>query len=73
MNTETKEPQRSPFCARLRTKKYYFLGRPAATEDELLDASCDAWCGKTMHRTGPDSELVDPEDCTARRGCFEAP
>ena len=63
----------TPFCARLRTKKYYFLEGPAKTEDELLDASCDAWCQKTQTRVGPDGERVDPEDCQADRDCFETP
>ena len=52
MSTST--PRVSPFCARLRTKKYYLSDNPALDEDELLDASCDSWCAKTMHRVGPD-------------------
>ena len=71
MSTST--PRVSPFCARLRTKKYYLSDNPALDEDELLDASCDAWCAKTMHRFGPDGERVDPADCQAERKCFERP
>ena len=62
---------KSPFCSKLRTKNFYFLDRPAMDEDELFDASHDCWCNKTMHRVGPDGEMVDPEDCQKARGCFE--
>jgi len=63
----------SPFCAKLRSKKYYFLEGPAKSEDELLDASNDCWCGVTQQRVGPDQEPVDPEDCVEGRDCFERP
>jgi len=72
MSTENESSTKSPFCARLRTKKYYFLAGPARTEDELLDASNDCWCKTTQQRVGPDGQLVDPEDCQAGRACFEA-
>jgi hypothetical protein len=61
----------SPFCARLRTKGYYFLDRPARTEEELLDGSGRCWCQHTQDSIGPDGELVDTEDCLAGRGCWE--
>ena len=67
------QPRVSPFCAKLRTKKYYLLEGPAYDEDELMDASCDAWCGKTQQRVGPDGKRVDTEDCRLGRDCFEKP
>ncbi len=60
-----------PYCASLRSKKYYFLEGPARTEDELLDASNDCWCKETQQRVGPDQEPVDPEDCRDGRACYK--
>ena len=67
-----KETRISPFCAHLRTKKYFFLTRPALTEDDILDGSGRSWCQHTMEALGPDGELVDPEDCRSQRRCFES-
>lgn len=67
------QPRESPFCAKLRTKKYYLLEGPAFDEDELMDASCDAWCAKTQQRVGPDGKRVEPAECQAERDCFERP
>jgi|FLOH01.1.fsa_nt_gi hypothetical protein len=61
---------KSPFCSKLRTKKYYFLNGPAMVEGDLLDASNDCWCKETMQRVGPDGVVVDPEDCQKGRGCY---
>lgn len=61
-----------PFCGDLRTKKYYFLGRPARDASELLDASNDCWCARTQMRLGPDDQRVDAEDCRVGRTCFRA-
>lgn len=60
----------SPFCAHLRTKKAYFLERPARDERELVDASHWVWCACTMEILGPDQEPADPEDCRQGRSCF---
>ncbi len=60
----------SPFCGDLRTKKYYFLKRPAMEPADLLDASNDCWCARTQLRLGPDDESVDPADCSSGRVCF---
>ncbi len=38
--------------------------------NHLLDQSQWCWCRKTMQTIGPDGELVQPEDCTAQRGCY---
>lgn len=61
-----------PFCGDLRTKKYYFLNRPARDASELLDASNDCWCARTQMRLGPDDQRVDAEDCRSGRTCFRA-
>ena len=62
----------SPFCRELRTKKYYFLQRPALVPADLLDASNDCWCARTQMRLGPDDGGVDPDCCQAGRACFLA-
>ena len=61
-----------PFCADLRSKKWFTLDAPARDEDELLDASGHCWCRRTMLSVGQDGELVDPEDCRSGRGCHRA-
>jgi len=62
----------SPFCAELRSKKYYFLKKPALVPADILDASNDCWCASTQMRLGPDDRGVDPESCRAGRACFRA-
>lgn len=61
----------SPFCASLRSKKYYFLERPPQEAADLLDGSNRCWCIRTMQAVGPDGEQVDPAGCGAGRSCFE--
>jgi hypothetical protein len=61
----------SPFCAKLRSKKTYFLAGPPRTEEDVLDASGRTWCTHTMDAIGPDGRLVRPAACQAGRGCFE--
>ena len=63
--------QISPFCGRLRSKKYYFLKAPPIQPSDILDASGHCWCQRTMGSVGPDGRLVDPETCRAGRRCFE--
>jgi hypothetical protein len=62
----------SPFCARLRSKKTYFLAGPPRTEEDILEASGRTWCVHTMDAIGPDGKLVRPEACQAGRRCYEA-
>lgn len=62
----------SPYCARLRSKKYYMLGHPPLTESDLLDGSRHCWCQRTKQAVGPDADLVAPDTCQASRTCYEA-
>ena len=62
----------SPFCSDLRSKKYYFLSKPAMEPADILDASNDCWCARSGIRLGPDDEIVTPDDCRAGRACFRA-
>ncbi len=62
----------SPFCSRLRSKKYYFLDAPARTPEDLLDASGHCWCAETHQSVGADGKIVAIDDCAdAARGCFK--
>lgn len=70
--TETQRPPEtpSPVCSYLRSKKWFFLGRPARTAAELVDGSCALWCDRTGLALGPHNAVVDAELCNARRPCF---
>ena len=61
---------KSPFCARIRSKKFYDLEQMPIKTEHLLDQSGWCWCNQTMQTIGPDGELVQPEDCTAARVCY---
>ena len=63
----------SPICSALRSKATYALTRPAQRSEEVLDGSGRCWCRHTMASVGPDGQLVHPDDCRARRACFEPP
>ncbi|MEW6073505.1 MAG: hypothetical protein AB1726_13055 [Planctomycetota bacterium] len=68
------EPPRleiSPFCAWLRSKRYYFLDRPPRDESEVLDGSQSCWCELTQEAVGRDGKIVDPRDCRDGRSCFQ--
>ena len=69
MQTETNTLQ-SPYCGQIRSKQYYNLQQMPTEASHLLDQSGWCWCRKTMQTIGPDGELVQPEDCTAQRGCY---
>ncbi|TAJ15841.1 MAG: hypothetical protein EPO68_12150 [Planctomycetota bacterium] len=58
-------------CARLRSKKYYMLGRPALTAADILDGSQHCWCQRTKLAIGPDAGVVDPIECCPGRSCYE--
>ncbi len=64
-------PQVSPYCSRLRSKKYFFLETAPLTPGDILDASGHCWCARTQQAVGPDSDIVRPDDCVAPRECFE--
>jgi hypothetical protein len=58
-------------CGRLRSKKYYLLGRPALCAEDILDGSQHCWCHRTKQAVGPDAGMVHPDECIAGRSCFE--
>ena len=69
---EARSPLESPFCAHLRSKKWYFRTGPPLVEGDILDASNHCWCNRTWTALGPDNEPADPSECRSARSCFEA-
>ena len=63
---------KSPICAELRSKKYYFLESAPVESEDVLDASNDCWCNRTNDRLGPDGDGVHPDDCREGRTCFRS-
>ncbi len=56
-------------CRALRCKEYYIFGR---LELAMCDDTTVYWCVRTQSPVGPDAAPALPEDCDARRPCFEA-
>lgn len=69
---DAENPLASPFCAHLRSKKYYFQDAAPRTNEDILDASNWCWCAKTCTFLGPDDDVVHPDACRAGRACFRA-
>jgi len=68
----TPKPLQSPFCSRLRSKKFYFLQQMPTEERHLLDATGHCWCTQTMQAIGPDGERALPKNCNAERNCYRS-
>lgn len=71
---ETIEPTRlqSPFCAALRSKKYFRLDGLATAADDYLDGSNHCWCRVTQQVVGPDGGKARPERCAPGRECYQS-
>ena len=58
-------------CKHLKTKSSFVPNQNNSDEWRTnKSATSQYWCGKTMGITGPDGELVMPEDCQDHRKCF---
>jgi hypothetical protein len=66
------EPVQSPFCASLRSKKFFMLDRLASSADEYLDAANHVWCRETQEVIGPDNRRVHPDSCGPGRACYSS-
>jgi hypothetical protein len=62
----------SPFCASLRSKKFFMLDRLATSADEYIDGANHVWCYETQEVIGPDNSRVTPERCTPGRACYSS-
>jgi hypothetical protein len=69
---QTAEVFQSPFCASLRSKKF-FMGATLPTEAaDYLDGSNHCWCRETQQAIGPDGGMAQPEHCVAGRACYSS-
>jgi hypothetical protein len=62
----------SPFCASLRSKKFFMLGVLPTEASQYLDASNHCWCRETQQVLGPDGGAARPEDCVPGRSCYSS-
>lgn len=62
----------TPFCGRLRSKKFFKLDRLATSAEDYIDGANHVWCFETQEVIGPDNERVDPERCTPGRSCYSS-
>ena len=62
----------TPFCDRLRSKKFFKLDRLATSAEDYIDGANHVWCFETQEVIGPDNERVDPERCTPGRSCYSS-
>ena len=63
-------PVQSPFCGRLRSKKFFMLDRLATSAEDYIDGANHVWCFETQEVIGPDNCRVDTENCTPGRSCY---
>jgi hypothetical protein len=61
----------TPFCANLRSKKYFMLNVIPTKVEDFMDASGCCWCYHTMQVRGPDEGFVEPESCVPGRACYQ--
>jgi hypothetical protein len=62
----------TPFCADLRSKKFYMLDVIPSTAEDFYDASGCVWCYHTQVPIGPDGLFVSPEECGPGRKCYRS-
>ncbi len=67
MSQEQETVVHSPFCERIRSKKYFFLETIPMTEEDI---GCVCWCAQTNQAVGPDGHVVLTEDCRPGRDCY---
>ena len=63
-------PIQSPFCASLRSKKFFMIYGIASSAEDYLDAANHVWCCETQEVIGPDNKGVFPDRCTPGRSCY---
>ncbi len=62
----------TPFCADLRSKKFYMLDVIPTVADDFYDASGCVWCYHTQVPIGPDGLHAGPDECTPGRKCYRS-
>ena len=66
------ETPQSPFCASLRSKKFFMRDVLPTEASDYLDASNHCWCRMTQQVIGPDGGVVNPDACVNGRACFSS-
>ena len=62
----------TPFCAQLRSKKYFMLDVLPTDESQYLDDSNYCWCFRTQQVVGPDGSQAAPDQCKPGRACYQS-
>jgi hypothetical protein len=62
----------SPFCASLRSKKFFMMDQLATDASHYLDSSNHCWCRETQLVFGPDEGRVHPARCIPGRACYRS-
>jgi hypothetical protein len=65
-------PIQSPFCASLRSKKFFMMDQLATDASHYLDSSNHCWCRETQLVIGPDDGRVQPARCRPGRACYRS-
>lgn len=60
----------SPFCASLRSKKFFMTNGLATDAGQYLDSTEHCWCRQTQMVFGPDGGRSHPSRCVPGRGCY---
>ena len=62
----------SPFCASLRSKKFFMMDELATDASHYLDSSNHCWCRETQLVVGPDGFRATPSRCVPGRACYSS-
>jgi hypothetical protein len=62
----------SPFCASLRSKKFFMMDELATDASHYLDSSNHCWCRETQLVVGPDGNRAIPTRCVPGRSCYSS-
>jgi hypothetical protein len=60
----------SPFCAELRSKKFFLLQGVPTEASQYIDGADSVWCYKTQLPIGPDGGKAYPNRCVPGRPCY---
>jgi len=71
-NEQPNVPVQSPFCASLRSKKFFLQDGLATSAEQYIDASNHCWCRETQAVIGPDNRRVHPNNCVPGRACYSS-
>lgn len=66
------EVMQTPFCADLRSKKFYMLDVIPTTAEDFYDASGCVWCYHTQVPIGLDGLHAGPDECKPGRSCYRS-